>query len=90
VDPNPKSIAELAYQLWDARGRPQGTAEVDWREAERQLSGGSAATPRALDTKVDESVVETFPASDPPSSHMPDGPPSNAEAKWKAAGIERK
>jgi hypothetical protein len=89
VDPKSKSIAELAYQLWEARGRPHGTAELDWHEAERQL-GGSAATPRALDAKVDESVVGTFPASDPPSSHIPDSPPSNADAKWEAAGIERK
>ena len=60
MDPNRKSIAELAYQLWEARGRPHGTAEVDWHEAERQLSEGSAATPRALDAKVEESVVGTF------------------------------
>ena len=90
MDPKRKSITELAYQLWEARGRPHGTAEVDWHEAERQLSGGSAATPRALDAKVEESVVGTFPASDPPSSHIPDNPPSNADAKWEAAGIERK
>jgi hypothetical protein len=90
VDQKPKSIAELACQLWEARGRPHGTAEVDWHEAERQLSGSSRATPRALDAKVEESVVETFPASDPPSSHIPDNTPSNADAKWEAAGIERK
>jgi DUF2892 family protein len=34
---------------------------------------------------VDESVSESFPASDPPASRLPDEPPSNAEAKWKAA-----
>jgi hypothetical protein len=90
VDQKPKSIAELAYQLWEARGRPHGAAEVDWHEAERRLSEGSVATPRALDAKVEQSVVETFPASDPPSSHIPDNPPSNADAKWEAAGIERK
>jgi hypothetical protein len=91
VDPKSKSIAELAYHLWERRGRPHGTAEVDWHEAERQISGDSAATtPHALDAKVEESEVETFPASDPPSSRMPDNPPSNAEAKWEAPGIERK
>ena len=90
MDQKSKSIAELAYQLWEARGRPDGAGEVDWHEAERQLSGGGAATPRTQDEKVEESVVETFPASDPPSSHIPDNPPSNADAKWEAAGIERK
>jgi hypothetical protein len=34
---------------------------------------------------IDESVVGSFPASDPPSSHLPDEPPSNADDKWQAA-----
>jgi hypothetical protein len=34
---------------------------------------------------VDESVEESFPASDPPASRLPDEPPVNAEAKWRAA-----
>jgi hypothetical protein len=34
---------------------------------------------------VDQSVDESFPASDPPASRLPDEPPSNAEAKWAAA-----
>jgi hypothetical protein len=34
---------------------------------------------------VDESVIESFPASDPPASRLPDEPPSNADAKWAAA-----
>jgi hypothetical protein len=34
---------------------------------------------------VDEAVEESFPASDPPASRLPDEPPVNAEAKWQAA-----
>ena len=34
---------------------------------------------------IDESLQDTFPASDPPASRLPDEPPSNAEAKWAAA-----
>jgi len=34
---------------------------------------------------VDHSIEESFPASDPPGSHLPDEPPANAEAKWAAA-----
>ena len=34
---------------------------------------------------VDVSVNDSFPASDPPASHLPDEPPSNADAKWAAA-----
>jgi len=33
---------------------------------------------------VDDTLADTFPASDPPASHLPDVPPSNAEAKWEA------
>ena len=28
---------KLAYQLWEERGRPSGSSEEDWFEAERQL-----------------------------------------------------
>ena len=84
-----KSIAELAYQLWVAGGRPHGSAEVDWVEAERLLSKRDADAPTEINAKVEASLKDTFPASDPPSSHIPDKPPSNADAKWKAAGIKR-
>lgn len=30
-------IAQVAYALWEARGRGDGSAEQDWFEAERQL-----------------------------------------------------
>jgi Protein of unknown function (DUF2934) len=33
-----QEIAELAYRLWDAHGRPEGTQDQDWLAAERQLA----------------------------------------------------
>jgi Protein of unknown function (DUF2934) len=33
-----QSIAELAYHLWNARGRPHGSEEENWLEAERRLA----------------------------------------------------
>jgi hypothetical protein len=30
--------ATLAYQMWEQRGRPYGTPETDWQEAERLIS----------------------------------------------------
>ena len=30
--------AKLAYQLWEQRGRPFGSPEVDWFEAEKALA----------------------------------------------------
>jgi hypothetical protein len=40
-----RSVAELAYELWTARGRPHGSALQDWAEAERQLARGKAPPP---------------------------------------------
>lgn len=36
-----ESIAKLAYALWERNGCPEGTAECDWQEAERQLCESS-------------------------------------------------
>ena len=32
-----EQIAALAYSYWEARGRQEGTAELDWLQAEQQL-----------------------------------------------------
>jgi len=88
--PSYQSIAELAYQLWLARGRPLGSPDKDWFEAERHF-GVAADRGRSRPTtesEIDSSLKETFPASDPPASHLPDVPPSNAADKWAAAGMK--
>jgi hypothetical protein len=72
AQPDDQDIRTLAYQLWESRGRPVGDPEADWQEAERKL----------LSLEVDESGRETFPASDPPSTHYPDLPPRNAPDLW--------
>ena len=72
--PDPKAVRELAHSLWEQRGKPEG-------EAERLLG----AEPRTDNQRVDESVRESFPASDAPASGVPDKPPANADKKWAAA-----
>ncbi len=86
-----QTIAERAYQIWNARGRPHGSSEEDWFEAERQLSSPQEADEAGYDTNraIDASLEETFPASDPAASHIPDVPPSNAQDKWDAAAKVR-
>jgi Protein of unknown function (DUF2934) len=32
-------IAALAYELWEARGRPEGSPDEDWHQAAAQLRG---------------------------------------------------
>jgi hypothetical protein len=45
--PEHRSIGELAYRLWQSRGCPEGTADQDWLDAERQLLAmESAAAPK--------------------------------------------
>jgi LmbE family N-acetylglucosaminyl deacetylase len=88
MHPEHRTIGELAYRLWQARGCPDGTAEQDWLEAEKQLRASRPTRPRSSEA-VDDSLKSTFPASDPPASHLPDVPPANAAAKWKAAEASR-
>ena len=32
-----EQVARLAYVLWQERGRPEGSPEVDWYQAEEQV-----------------------------------------------------
>jgi hypothetical protein len=32
-----EKIAQRAYEIWCARGKPMGTAQQDWLDAEAQL-----------------------------------------------------
>ena len=45
---------------------------------------GHRVAARTRSAHLDEALEQTFPASDPPASRLPDVPPSNAAAKWKA------
>jgi Protein of unknown function (DUF2934) len=40
-------IAARAYELWQERGCPIGSAQEDWFKAEHELRGGKARTSRA-------------------------------------------
>ena len=73
---------ELAYRLWEERGRPEGRPDEDWFEAERRLQSDQYEADSAA---VDEAVRESFPASDPPSTSVPDRPPANAKKRRAAA-----
>ncbi len=76
---------ELAYRLWEERGRPEGRPEEDWFEAERRLLSDRH---EAASAAIDEAVRESFPASDPPATGLPDKPPVNVR-KRKAAPPRR-
>jgi Protein of unknown function (DUF2934) len=71
-----EAIARLAYQLWEARGCPAGTAEQDWLEAEAMLAASVALkaatdsiptlhTAAALGTERRKSRANKSPAARP-------------------------
>ncbi len=41
-------IREKAYELWEARGRPDGTPAEDWYEAEALLQHETLSPPRGV------------------------------------------
>jgi Protein of unknown function (DUF2934) len=86
---NHRAISERAHRLWEARGRPTGEDEQIWLEAERLIRTEQSAAPQSARDPVDNSVRDSFPASDPPASNLPDKPASNVDEKWRAAGIKR-
>ena len=53
-------IREMAYQLWEEAGHPEGQQEHFWFLAEARI--------QQQEDKLDEELAESFPASDPPSS----------------------
>jgi hypothetical protein len=47
MDPHEdEDIAKLAYRLWEERGRPLGSPEVDWYQTERELESRQDVTLR--------------------------------------------
>jgi len=63
TEKNHQEIARRAYEIFEDRGRGVGRDLDDWLQAERELSGRSQPD----EASVDESLSESFPASDPPS-----------------------
>ncbi len=41
ADPSPESISRRAYEIWESRGRPDGTSVEDWLNAEAELKSAS-------------------------------------------------
>lgn len=87
MHPEHRSIGELAYHLWQARGCPEGSAEQDWLDAEKQLkSAPRNAEPRAAEPRAAEPRAATPTGT---AGQRTDEPPANVEAKRKAAAAPR-
>jgi len=74
---DPEMIRALAYRLWEQRGRPHGSAEIDWAEAERRLRPSDAAADEAAHQKASTAPSERTAAADA----LPNRPPKNVEVQ---------
>jgi len=84
MHPEHRSIGELAYLLWQARGCPPGTAEKDWLEAEKQLSEALGGRPPndagRLAEETDRLPEEAARVSKPAAAKAPSKRPDRARA----------
>jgi hypothetical protein len=39
MDPRHEQLCKIAYRLWEERGCPEGSPEIDWRRAEEEFAG---------------------------------------------------
>jgi hypothetical protein len=44
LDLSPEEVSQLAYRLWEQRGRPAGSDQEDWFRAEKQLKTKAASS----------------------------------------------
>jgi Protein of unknown function (DUF2934) len=52
-----QTISDLAYALWQARGSPEGSADIDWTEAERQVMSSRRSPAVAGDSISSDPLV---------------------------------
>ena|SRR5215471_14521481 len=85
-EPTPEEIGRLAHELWEARGAPYGSSELDWLKAEQILRN------RNLPNQVSRREphppnAESAPASRRRDEAGPTRPISPNGHKIVAAGI---
>ncbi|MFC7051145.1 DUF2934 domain-containing protein [Hansschlegelia quercus] len=72
MDELTQKIRERAFQLWEEAGRPEGQEDEHWAQAERDIRG-SGDESESEESRLDKSLEETFPSSDPLSESQPGG-----------------
>ncbi len=74
MDDLTQKIRDRAYEIWLEAGQPEGMEQQHWAQAERELgvAGSDDATGERED-RLDDSLEETFPSSDPVSEAQPGG-----------------
>jgi hypothetical protein len=76
-----QAIAELAYRLWEARGRPEGEHEQIWLDAERQWKRDRNANLNPAPI-IDKTLGHSFPAAEKRHSAGINRPKPNIREKF--------
>lgn len=80
-------IAERAYDLWERRGKPEGSPEIDWSAAEQEMLG-DANDPAQAKATLDPLQQQ---AADVLTSDFDKGPiASNTAATLPDSAIRRR
>ncbi|HEY2464066.1 MAG TPA: DUF2934 domain-containing protein [Steroidobacteraceae bacterium] len=101
MHPEQKYIGELAYRLWQARGCPEGSAERDWLDAEKQLRSGQrpveqrttemrAAEPRATEPRLAEPTASSAIDASLKETFPASDPPASYRADEPPANADAK
>jgi hypothetical protein len=106
MHPEHRSIGELAYRLWQARGCPEGSSERDWLDAEKQLRGAQrtieprtieprtveprATEPRAAQPRATESTTSNAIDSSLKATFPASDPPASQRADEPPANADAK
>lgn len=62
-----RRIREIAYDLWEKEGRPEGREHEFWLRAEEIVDGKTDEARSESEDRLDRESADSFPASDPPS-----------------------
>ena len=53
-------IAARAYELWERRGKPEGSPEMDWYAAEKELARDDPTKPKATLDSLQQQAAEVL------------------------------
>ncbi len=85
-EPAPEEIEHLAYELWQARGAPYGSSELDWLRAEQILRGRNSRD-QAARSEPHPSTTASAPAGVRPDEVRASKPIRPLVFPMAAAGI---
>ena len=89
-------IAARAYALWERRGKPEGSSEMDWYAAEQELARDDPTKPKATLDSLQQTAADVLtnnsdrgPIALIPRAHHPRGLPGAFPSSSECATADR-